>query len=255
MARNRCVRQGRRKRIERHFLDDIRGQKVLDEVRRSNKALLVLHSPIDEIVGIEQARRIYESAHHPKSFVSLDQADHLLTRREDADYAAGVIAAWASRYLPGTPAVKQAESESVDGAVVVREQAPPFLQEVRAGAHTFPADEPEKWGGADLGPNPYDYLLAALGACTNMTLRGYAKRKGWPLDGLAITLRHQHIHAEDCEECETEEGKIDRIDRELSLEGALDDSQRERLLEIADRCPVHRTLTTETHVVTRLVRA
>jgi uncharacterized OsmC-like protein len=197
-------------------------------------------------------------AKHPKSFVSLAGADHLLSKRSDASYVANVLAAWAERYLDGTPEsdMHQAVVDRAEpGVVVVRETRESLLQqEILVGAHRLVADEPVAVGGHDGGPNPYDYLLAALGACTAMTLRLYAERKALPLDRVTVRLRHSKIHAADCETCETKSGKIDRIERGILLEGALDDEQRIRLMEIADKCPVHRTLTSEVDIRTMELR-
>jgi putative redox protein len=240
---------GRRFRIRRQLLEDLAAQELERSIAQLRRALLVLHAPLDAVVGIEHASRIFQAARHPKSFVSLDRADHLLTRREDAEYAAGVIAAWASRYL--SPAE---EDEAPDQReVVVRETGEGrFAQEIAAGRHRLRADEPGSVGGSDTGPTPYGLLLAALGACTSMTLRLYAERKRWPLERVTVRLSHEKVHARDCEECETREGRVDSIEREIALEGALDDEQRRRLLEIADRCPVHRTLHSEVRIASRL---
>jgi putative redox protein len=244
---------GRPFRIRRAFLDDVAEQSMSRHISGLRKALLIFHSPTDEVVGIDNASRIFAAARHPKSFVSLADADHLLSRRSDAAYVANLIAAWAERYLemaprPGT------EDQIEPGVVVVRETGQGRLQqEIRAGTHRLIADEPLDAGGGDSGPTPYDLLLASLGACTAMTLRLYAERKGLPLDRVTVRLRHAKIYAADCAQCETREGKIDRIQREIMLEGALDQDTRARLLEIADKCPVHRTLTSEVDIVTRAV--
>ena len=247
---------GRTFTIRREFLEDVRKWSVDETAGRSRHALLVMHSPVDEIVGIDQARRIYEAARGAKSFVTLEDADHLLTRQRDATYVADVLCAWASRYL--TPAEPEGASPAGSGAepphgeVVVSSTGEPFLQDVRAGRHAFQADEPVKVGGADAAPGPYEYLLAGLGACTSMTLFMYARHKQLPLDRVTVRLRHDRIHAADCESCESTEGRVDRIERVLSIEGDLDDAQRGRLLEIANRCPVHRTLENEITIPTRL---
>ncbi len=234
-------------RITREFLDDIADQPQQERVGSLDRALLVMHSPEDQTVGIDNARQIYDAARHPKSFVALDGADHLLTRRRDAEFAASVLAAWSSRYLDSEE-VGQTRLE--EGTVQVTENGTgSYGQDIRAGQHRLTADEPEPTG-RDSGPSPYDLLLAALGACTSMTLRMYADRKGWPLDQVQVTLRHSRIHARDCEHCETESGRLDHVDRSVALTGDLDASQRERLLEIADACPVHRTLTSEVSVTT-----
>ena len=242
---------GRDFRIAKQFLDDIAAHNLEAALATLGKALLVLHSPLDERVDIDHARRIFMAARHPKSFVSLDRADHLLSQAAEADYAAEVIAAWASRYLP--PAADEDELRADQGEVVVRESGEGrFHQSVLAGPHRLSADEPPAVGGDDRGPTPYGLLLASLGACTSMTLRMYAERKGLALDRVTVRLRHAKIHARDCAECETREGRIDRIEREIVLEGELGEAERARLLEIADKCPVHRTLHSEVLVESRL---
>jgi putative redox protein len=223
------------------------------------KALLVFHAPLDEIVSIDEASRIFVSAKHPKSFVSLADADHLLTSEADAGYVAAVIAAWATRYLNHSPdqsaeiPAKQGSGEHKEHVVVEEAGGGRYEQDVYLGHHFLKADEPETFGGADVGPSPYEFLLAGLGACTSMTLRMYAERKSWPLTHVRVSLSHQKIHAEDCRTCETKTGMIDRIERLISIEGDLDDAQRERLMEIADKCPVHRTLLSEILIDTRPV--
>jgi putative redox protein len=279
---------GRAFRIRRAFLDDVAEQELGGRIAALHKALLIFHSPTDEIVGIDNASRIFAAARHPKSFVSLAGADHLLSRRGDAAYVANLIAAWAERYLDievpagaplagardeeraatraapraapttgeasvGAPLVgaRPAQGDADPGLVTVRETRQGRLQqEVTAGSHRFLADEPVAGGGGDGGPNPYDFLLAALGACTAMTLRLYAERKALPLERVTVKLRHAKIHAADCATCETKDGKVDRIERGIVLEGALDAQARARLIEIADKCPVHRTLTSEVDIAT-----
>ncbi|WP_319797053.1 bifunctional alpha/beta hydrolase/OsmC family protein [Nitrobacter sp.] len=245
---------GRPFHIKREFLDDIAEHNLMEKVAELRKALLILHSPTDDIVGIDNATRIFVAAKHPKSFISLSGADHLLSRKNDADYVADVIAAWAQRYLEAAPSSQTEDSGS--RSVVVREtRRGKFQQTVTVGPHRLTADEPSAAGGDDTGPGPYDFLLAALGACTSMTLRLYADRKALPLDRVAVTLRHSRIHAEDCAECETKTGMIDRIEREITMDGALDPEQRGKLMDIADKCPVHRTLTSEIRIVTRASEA
>jgi uncharacterized OsmC-like protein/fermentation-respiration switch protein FrsA (DUF1100 family) len=241
---------GRPFRIRRAFLDDVAEQKLSERVGSLRKALLVFHSPTDEIVGIDNASHIFAAAKHPKSFVSLAGADHLLSKRSDAAYVANVVAAWAERYLEVVPQPVAAMPDDTAGVVVRETRRGTFQQEIKAGRHRFIADEPTAAGGLDSGPNPYDLLLAGLGACTSMTLRLYAERKALPLDRVTVQLRHGRIHAADCASCETKEGMIDRIDRTLVLEGKLDGEQRKRLIEIADKCPVHRTLTSEIDIRT-----
>jgi uncharacterized OsmC-like protein/alpha-beta hydrolase superfamily lysophospholipase len=239
---------GRAFRISRAFIDDVGQQKLRDRIGALHKALLVFHSPTDDIVGIENATFIFTAAKHPKSFVSLAGADHLLSRRSDATYVANVIRAWAERYLDVVDIAPDLPSEA--GVTVQETRAGRFQQEIRTGRHRFLADEPVDVGGLDSGPGPYDLVLAGLGACTSMTLRLYAERKTVPLDRVTVRLGHSRIHAADCENCETKEGMIDRIDRVITLAGDLSEEQRKRLLEIADKCPVHRTLTSEIDIRT-----
>ncbi|MFO1322504.1 MAG: alpha/beta fold hydrolase [Burkholderiales bacterium] len=246
---------GRRFTIRREFLDDIAAQKVTQAVAGLKRALLVMHTPADAIVSIDHASAIFTAAKHPKSFVSLDDADHLLTRREDARYAASVLAAWASRYLPQAPADAREPDGPRDVVRVAETRQGKFQQRVAIGPHRLIADEPVAVGGMDSGPTPYDLLLAGLGACTAMTVRLYADAKGIALTRVGVALTHTKTYATDCAECDTKEGKIDRIDRVLTLEGDLDDATRAKLLEIANKCPVHRTLHSETWVPTRLETA
>lgn len=242
---------GRSFRIRRDFLDDVEEQRLLEQVHGMRKALLILHGPADQVVSIENASTLFAAARHPKSFVSLDGADHLLSRRGDAEYAGDVIAAWSRRYI--AEASQTPPRRDTDGAVVVSETGRgKFTQSVAMGDHLLIADEPRDVGGLDSGPSPYDLLLAALGACTSMTLRMYADRKSIALEHVSVQLRHAKIHAADCQTCETSQGQIDRIERLITLEGNLDDTTRARLLEIADKCPVHRTLTSEIDIQTAL---
>lgn len=242
---------GRPFKIKKQFLDDLESNTIQRRVETLRRALLVMHSPVDKIVNVDNARQIYQAAKHPKSFISLDDADHLLGKRSDAEYAASVLAAWAQRYLP--PQL-DADDETLDeGVVEVSETgANKFANRVRVGKHTLTADEPEHVGGSDTGPAPYDYLLAGLGACTAMTLRLYAERKTLNLDKVSVRLTHNRIHSEDCDDCESSQGQISEMHREISLHGDLSGEERQRLLEIADKCPVHRTLENEIKVRSRL---
>ena len=241
---------GRPFTIRRHFLEDIAEQKIAAAIKAMKKALLVFHSPVDDTVSVDNAAMIFAAARHPKSFVSLDNADHLLSRPADAAYVAEVLAAWASRYLPGSIPAQTGD----DGwQAHLSETAPrPYAQSITVNGHRLKADEPKSVGGGDSGPSPYDLLLASLGACTAMTMRMYAARKNWPLEHIEVRLNHDKIHAEDCADCESGSGKIDRFEKEISLGGALDDAQRARLLDIAGRCPVNITLQSAVKISTRL---
>lgn len=243
---------GRPFRIQRQFLDDLKAQHLHQRIAKLGRALLVMHAPRDEIVSIDQARQIFEAAKHPKSFVALDGANHLLTGRQHAAYAAGVIAAWVQPWLPEAPSHKAL----IPGQVRVAESgAGRFTQLVQAGRHNLIADEPASVGGNDAGPGPFDYLLAALGACTTMTLRMVAERKGWALDPVEVSLSQQHIHARDCADCESTEGKVLEIERVIRLPRELDPAIAQQLMAIADRCPVHRALSGEIKVRARAVES
>jgi len=236
---------GRPFRIRRDFVEDARSHSIEDRLRRLRRALLVMHSPFDDTVGIDDAQQIFTAALHPKSFVSLDHADHLLSDEADSRYAGQVISTWASRFLElGSP-------EPIDHVEVLGRTDDRFLCRVQAGRHALVADEPEANGGRDLGPDPYDYLASALGSCTVMTLNMYARRKGLPVERVRCEVSHDRIHAKDCEACEKDQGQVDRFTRMIQIEGDLDEDQRTRMLEIADRCPVHRTLENEIRIETR----
>jgi putative redox protein len=237
---------GRKFRLKKQFLDDVQEAETCAAIHDLKRALLIFHSPVDEIVDIKHAQRIYESARHPKSFVTLDQADHLLSRESDARYVGSVIATWADKYLP----VRETEWDSGAHAVRVRTGSS-YYTEIKSGGHGLLADEPVRLGGTDRGPTPYGLLISALGACTSITLRMYADRKGWSVDEINVYLNHEKVHAEDCKDCpETSSHKIDHIERLIEVVGDLDEVQRKRLLEIADRCPVHKTLHEKVHITT-----
>jgi putative redox protein len=242
---------GRPFKIKKQFLDDLEFTRMQKTIRNLNRALLIFHSPLDETVGIKNAAQIFQAARHPKSFVSLDKADHLLTNSEDSLYVGSVVAAWSQKYV-AVSHKDESKKPLTDNRLVARTGQTGFLTEILANGHSLVADEPVAVGGTNMGPTPYDYLVAGLGACTTMTLRMYADHKKWPLDSVTVTLKHQKIHAEDCKTCETEKGMIDQIDREIELFGPLNAQQRQRLKEIANRCPVHRTLHSEISVTTRL---
>lgn len=240
---------GRSLRIGKEFVDDVSAENLSSSISNMRKALLVLHAPKDDVVGIENATQIFQHAKHPKSFVTLCDADHLISRTEDAEYAAQVISAWASKYLslrPPAPPIGAPE-----GVVRVSEADPDgFLQDINAGPkHHIQADEPLAYGGTNRGMSPYGLLASGLGACTSMTIRMYARRKKWPLERVHVDVTHDKMHAQDAE---GEFSRIDRFHREIHLEGPLDDAQRARILEIADRCPVHKTLETGAEIETKL---
>ncbi|MCP4335625.1 MAG: OsmC family protein [Gammaproteobacteria bacterium] len=236
--------------IKKQFVDDIDSYSSTNKIRDLDAALLVFHSPLDAIVSIDEAALIYQAARHPKSFISLDRADHLLSKAADAEYVATTIASWASRYLDLESEDAPGEDfDLVDGEVLISELNHRFLRGMYSKQHFLRADEPLRYGGSDLGPTPYDLLLMSLGACTSMTLRMYANRKKLPLEDVIVRLQHERVHAEDCIECNQ---TIERITRRITLVGDLDDEQRQRLLEIADKCPVHRTLENNPQIVTEL---
>ena len=239
-------------RVRKQLLDSLRATRHEEALRDLDRALLIFHSPVDQTVGIENAARIYTAARHPESFISLDQADHLLTDERDSCYVGRMIAAWVERYLPAPSPPTLAELHE-GFRVVTRTGSEGFRTEIMADHHGLVADEPVAIGGADTGPTPYDLLMAGLGACTGMTLQMYARRKKWPLESATVHLRHNRIHAEDCESCEEQDdARMDRIQRVVEITGALDEAQRARLLEIADRCPVHRTLEAGVRIETTL---
>ncbi|WP_448058255.1 OsmC family protein [Cupriavidus sp. EM10] len=210
----------------------------------------MLQSPTDDTVKVENSLAIFEAAAQPKSYVSLEGADHLLQNRAGAAYAASMIAAWSQHYLPTLAEDVQAEIPEPGVVTVAERHRGRYQQTVRVGGHELVADEPAALGGDDAGPNPYDLLLSALGACTSMTMRMYAERKALPLEHVAVQLRHEKIHAEDCATCETKEGRVDRIERRIAISGDLTAEQRASLMAIADKCPVHRTLQSEIHIDT-----
>lgn len=246
---------GREIEIRRQFLDDISAASLADALPRLGAALLVLHAPRDAVVAIDNASTIFIAARHPKSFVSLDDADHMISREADAEYTAELISSWSSRYLDLAP--EPARPEAPEGVVRVAEaEASGFRQDITIdGRHQLVADEPESMGGTDMGPSPYQLLSAALGACTTMTLRMYARHKGIALTHVACDVTHNKQHAKDCEDCEKSKLKQDVFRRRIRLEGDLTDDHRASLLAIADKCPVHRTLHAQARIETELVDA
>jgi uncharacterized OsmC-like protein/alpha/beta superfamily hydrolase len=245
---------GRPFRVKRQFLDDVSEQNLTALLPELARALLVMHSPVDATVGIDNAATIYGAARHPKSFISLDNADHLLMREDDSRYAGAVLAAWAHRYVGTTaPVPDPRDGAHPEDRVVVETGMDRYRTSIFAGAHGLVADEPVALGGTDLGPTPYELVGGGLGACTSITLRMYADRKKWPLESVRVRLQHRKEHAKDSVDPDTHhghEGRIDHLDRRIELRGDLTEEQRERLLEIADHCPVHRTLQAGIYITT-----
>jgi uncharacterized OsmC-like protein/alpha/beta superfamily hydrolase len=241
---------GRPFRIRKEFLDDLSAVNMRHAIANLGRALMVFHSPLDTTVGIDHAMEIFETAQQPKSFISLDRADHLLSAADDARFVGSMIAAWARRFL-GEPQEERRTTSPGDNRVVVRTEQG-YRTEIVANGHPLIADEPLRGGGTNAGPTPYELLTSALGACTSITLRMYADRKGWPLDAVEVRLHHDKVHCDDCEGFEGPGARIDHFTREIALEGTLDEEQRQRMLEIADRCPVHRTLEKPVLVTTTL---
>lgn len=236
---------GRDFSFKQDFVEDVTSYEI--DYRQLRKALLVLHSPIDDTVSIDEAGKIFSAAMHPKSFVTLDNADHLLTEAGDAKYAADVIAAWVANYLSPLSA-----QDKASGVLVSANTKQGFLCRVEASGHRLAADEPTSMGGTNLGPSPYDFLGAALGSCTAMTLNMYARHKKIDLESVSVQVNHSRVHADDCADCEATEGKVDVLSRSITLAGDLTEAQRERMLQIAARCPVHKTLENEIKITSDL---
>jgi len=235
--------------IKKQFLDDLNNQ-TTEHIQHLNKALLVMHSPVDLTVDISDAEKIYKAAKHPKSFVSLDTADHLLSKPADSEYVAQTISGWASRYIP----ISETKRPDVpNGHVSVAELDHKFQQQVFSDHHQWFADEPTKVGGQNSGPDPYEHLLAALGTCTAMTIRMYANHKKLPLEHVEVSLFHDRNYLDDADHAAEKGSQIEALVRKVQLVGALTEEQKVRLMEIADRCPVHRTLHNNPKVVTHLI--
>ena len=241
---------GRNFTIKKQFLEDLQSKSLPDIAKKMRKALLILHSPQDTTVSIKNAEEIYIAAHHPKSFVSLDGADHLLSKKEDSIYAGNVIAGWASRYMPITNVKKIASKHDVTASL---DQEQIFTTEMKVGDHYLTADEPESYGGNNFGPSPYELVSAGLAACTAMTIQMYARRKKWDVKNVEVHISYDKQHAIDCENCEADTAKIDTFTREIKFTGDLDEKQINRILQIADKCPVHKTLHSETQIITNLI--
>lgn len=235
--------------IKKQFLEDLENKSLVDIVGNFKKALLILHSPQDTTVGINNAEEIYNAAHHPKSFVSLDGVDHLLSRKEDSSYVGKVIAGWAPRYV-SIPLKEEVKSKSKVAASLDGDDK--FTTQLKLGDHYFVADEPTTFGGNNFGPSPYEFLSAGLAACTVMTIQMYARRKKWEVENVTCHIDYSKDHAIDCEHCEEDAAKIDTFKRKIFLKGNLSEKQKTRLLQIADKCPVHKTLHSVTQVITSL---
>ena len=254
IEKNGCARVqigGRTFSIRKQFLDDLQAQEHVPIIENLGKALLVMHSPQDEIVGIKNAAEIYKLAQHPKSYVTLDGANHMLTNKDDAFYAGNVIASWVKRYIE-FPKVEKLETDS---QVVVRLEGDDYTTEIQAEQHSIIADEPISVGGNDFGPSPYELLNASLGACTAMTLKMYARRKKWDLQEVKVHLSYEKtkVYSDHQANPDSKDGRIDRFELEIELIGDLDDEQKARLLEIANRCPVHKTISSPSVFATRLL--
>lgn len=243
---------GRDFTIKKQFVDDLESKSLPETVKALRKPLLVMHSPQDTTVGIKNAEEIYSAARHPKSFVSLDGADHLLFNRQDSVYVGEVVSGWAKRYLEIEERVSQ-KLKSKHQVVASLDAQDGFTTQLKVGNHYQLADEPESFGGRDYGPSPYELVSAGLSACTVMTVQMYAKRKGWHVDNVEVHTSYSKAHAVDCENCEEKSAKIDTFQREIKFTGNLDDKQIQRLLQIADKCPVHKTLHSETQILTTLL--
>ncbi|MEO6683109.1 MAG: bifunctional alpha/beta hydrolase/OsmC family protein [Ginsengibacter sp.] len=243
--------EGRDFTIKKQFLDDLENKPLSKIVNSFKKAFLILHSPQDTTVFIDNAEKLYHAARHPKSFISLDGADHLLSDNVDSQYAGNVIAGWATRYVE-IPKPDEPTSTSEVAASLDSEEK--FTTHLKLGDHFFIADEPTSFGGNNFGPSPYQFFSASLAACTAMTIQMYARRKNWEVTNVTVHINHGKEYAIDCENCEDDSAKIDTLHKEISFEGTLSEEQINRLLEIADRCPVHKTMTSQTQIISKLVK-
>jgi len=241
---------GRSFTIKKQFLEDLKSQSFQETLKNTGKSILILHSPQDNIVEIKNAEEIYIALRHPKSFVSLDGADHLLSNPKDASYTGEIIGKWSKRYLEMPGAITLETEKEV---VASLDRADGFTTQMKVGSHYVTADEPVSYGGNNFGPSPYELVSAGLSACTVMTIQMYAKRKKWPLENVEVHTSYQKLHVADCENCDSSEAKIDTFQRAIKLTGSLDNKQIARIMEIADKCPVHRTLKSEIKIATTLL--
>ncbi len=242
---------GRSFSIKKQFIEDLEKKDLKEILPKLKKSILILHSPQDNIVEVKNAEELYIAAKHPKSFVSLEGADHLLSNKKDSQYAGNIIGSWATRYLE-IPVLHDLESKHDVAANLGKSN---FTTRIKAGNHHFVADEPLSAGGNDFGPDPYQLLAAGLAACTSMTIQMYARRKKWPLETVETHINHLKSYNQDCENCESSSAKIDTFEREIVLIGALDEKQQQRILQIADKCPVHKTLHSKVQIITTLKKA
>ena len=235
---------GRPFKINPEFVSDFDKTDLPSVVKNLRKPLLILHSPTDTIVGIKNAEQLYHNAHHPKSFVTLDNADHLLTNSNDSNYAGNLIGTWVQRYFePEENTMLETQGEQLVGHLNLVEDN--FTTSIQTKKHSMIADEPASVGGDDFGPSPYEYLNAGLAACTVMTLKMYAQRKQWDLQEVFVYISHSKKHSDELELDIEEPGYLDHISKKLKFVGNLDASQKQRLKEIASRCPVHKTIASE----------
>jgi len=240
---------GRSFKIKKQFIENLKTNQDASALKEIRKSLLVMHSPQDEIVSINHAEELYKSAWHPKSFISIDGADHMLSNKADSEYVAAVISSWAGKYVEE----KKVPELKTDHEVMANLGAEGFTTQIIAGKHHLVADEPIKVGGSDLGPNPYELVSSGLAACTSMTIQMYARRKKWKIDYVETHVSYSKKHADDCENCENDMAKIDSFEREISIKSNLDEKQLKRLMEIADKCPVHKTLSSKAQISTKLI--
>ncbi|MDO6517195.1 bifunctional alpha/beta hydrolase/OsmC family protein [Zobellia uliginosa] len=243
---------GRDFTIKKQFLDDLQHKPLSQTLGQLRKPILILHSPQDTTVEIKNAEEIYVAARHPKSFISLDGADHLLSNKRDSFYAGEVVSGWAKRYLD-IDTTRKEEPKTKHQVVASLDHDDGFSTQMKVGNHFFTADEPVDVGGNDFGPSPYELVSAGLSACTAMTVQMYAKRKAWVIDNIEVHTSHNRSHVADCQDCESDDSKIDTFEREIKLTGPLDEKQKKRILQIADKCPVHKTLHSQIQVITKLI--
>ncbi len=237
---------GRNFKITSEFVNDLEKNEDEGLLKNIRKPLLIMHSPQDKIVSIDHAEKLYRNFRHPKSFISLDGSDHMLSLSEDSVYAGNMIAAWAEKYIP----FPEAEMIDSEHQVVANLGNQGFTTQLNMGKHRLIADEPESFGGENLGPNPYEFVSGGLAACTSMTIQMYARRKEWSLENVETHVSYSKEHAEDCQNCEQENTKLDTFRREIIFHGTLDEKQIEKLLLIADKCPVHKTLSSKVQIIT-----